>query len=100
LAAPAISWNPVIAPGDFLFYTGDMFPQWKGQVLVGGMKPNVLVRVAIDGEKAREVARTRVEHRIRDIAQGPDGAVWLLEDGQDEGASRLLRLVPAAAKAQ
>jgi glucose/arabinose dehydrogenase len=100
LAAPAISWNPVIAPGDFLFYTGDMFPQWKGQVLVGGMKPNVLVRVAIDGEKAREVARTRVEHRIRDIAQGPDGAVWLLEDGKDEGASRLLRLVPAAAKAQ
>lgn len=93
LAAPAISWNPVIAPGDFLFYTGDMFPQWKGQVLVGGMKPNVLVRVAIDGEKAREVARTPVQNRIRDIAQGPDGAVWLLEDGAAEGASRLLRLV-------
>jgi aldose sugar dehydrogenase len=98
LAAPAISWNPVIAPGDFLFYTGDLFPQWKGQVLVGGMKPNVLVRVAIEGEKAREVARTPVEHRIRDIAQGPDGALWLLEDGKEEGASRLLRLVPDQAK--
>jgi glucose/arabinose dehydrogenase len=100
LAAPAVSWNPVIAPGDFLFYTGDLFPRWKGQVLVGGMKPSVLVRVAIDGEKAREVSRTAVEHRIRDIGQGPDGAVWLLEDGTEEGASRLLRLVPDTAKAK
>lgn len=95
LAAPAISWNPVIAPGDFIFYSGDLFPQWKGQVLTGGMKPNVLVRVAIEGEKAREVSRTPMEHRLREIEQGPDGAVWLLEDGKESGAGRLLRLTPA-----
>lgn len=94
LAAPAISWNPVIAPGDFIFYSGTMFPQWRGQALIGGMKPNVLVRVAIAGKKAREVSRTPVEHRIREIEQGPDGAVWLLEDGKEAGGGRLLRLTP------
>ncbi|WP_371741570.1 PQQ-dependent sugar dehydrogenase [Novosphingobium sp. 9U] len=94
LAQPAISWNPVIAPGDFIFYSGTVFPSWRGQALIGGMKPNVLVRVAIDGESAREVARTPVEHRIREIEQGPDGAVWLLEDGQESGAGRLLKLTP------
>lgn len=94
LAGPAISWNPVIAPGDFIFYSGDLFSQWKGQVLIGGMKPNVFVRVAIEGEKAREVSRTPMEHRIREIEQGPDGAVWLLEDGKEAGAGRLLKLTP------
>ncbi len=95
LAAPAISWNPVIAPGDFIFYSGTLFPQWQGQAVIGGMKPNVLVRVAIDGETAREVSRTPVQHRIREVEQGPDGAVWLLEDGKEEGAGRLLKLTPA-----
>lgn len=98
LAAPAISWNPVIAPGNFMFYTGTMFPQWRGQALVGGMKPNVLVRVAIEGEKAREVARTPMPHRIRDLAQAPDGSLWVLEDGKESDAGRLLRLTPADAR--
>lgn len=96
LSAPAISWNPVIAPGDFIFYSGKLFAQWQGQAVIGGMKPNVLVRVAIDGETAREVARTPMEHRIREVEQGPDGAVWLLEDGEESGAGRLLRLTPGA----
>jgi len=94
LAAPAISWNPVIAPGDFIFYSGQMFPQWRGQALLGGMNPSVLVRVAFDGETAREVSRTPMEHRIREIEQGPEGAVWVLEDGKEPGASRLLKLTP------
>jgi len=93
-AAPAISWNPVIAPGDFIFYSGQMFPQWRGQALLGGMNPSVLVRVAFDGETAREVSRTPMEHRLREIEQGPDGAVWVLEDGKEPGASRLLKLTP------
>jgi glucose/arabinose dehydrogenase len=96
LAAPAISWNPVIAPGAFIFYSGSAFPQWRGQALVGGMSPNVLARVAFDGEKAREVARTPMEHRTREIEQGPDGAVWILEDGKESGAGRLLKLTPTA----
>ncbi|WP_419956744.1 PQQ-dependent sugar dehydrogenase [Novosphingobium kalidii] len=96
LTAPAISWDPVIAPGNFIFYSGEAFPQWKGEALVGGMKPNVLVRVDFDGETAREVARYPMEHRIRELQQAPDGSVWLLEDGKEAGAGRLLKLAPGA----
>lgn len=94
LAAPAISWNPVIAPGDFIFYRGDQFSGWKGQAIIGGMSPNVLVRVAIEGEKAREVARHPMPNRVREIEEREDGSIWLLEDGKDAGAGRLLKLTP------
>lgn len=90
-AAPAISWNPVIAPGDFIFYSGKMFPAWKGHAIIGGMKPTVLVRVAIDGETAREVARHPMERRIREVVEAPDGAILLLED---KAGARLWRLTP------
>lgn len=96
LAAPAISWNPVIAPGNFIFYRGDKFPAWRGQAVIGGMKPSVLVRVAITGESAREVARYPMEHRIRDVIEREDGSIWLLEDGKETGAGRLLQLSPRA----
>lgn len=94
LSAPAISWNPVIAPGDFIFYRGDQFRGWQGQAIIGGMSPNVLVRVAIEGEKAREIARHPMPHRLRDIEEREDGSIWLLEDGRESGAGRLLRLTP------
>ncbi|NNC73205.1 MAG: PQQ-dependent sugar dehydrogenase [Sphingomonadaceae bacterium] len=89
--APAISWTPVIAPGDFIFYTGDMFADWQGDILAAGMTANGLVRVEIDGDTAREAARYDLGERIREVEQGPDGAIWVLEDA-DEG--RLLRLTP------
>jgi aldose sugar dehydrogenase len=92
---PAISWNPVIAPGDFIFYDGSDFADWKGQALIAGMKPSVLVRVAIDGATAREVGRYPTTHRLRDIDQRDDGSLWLLEDGEESGAGRLLKLTPA-----
>lgn len=94
LAQPAITWNPVIAPGDFIFCAGDQFPEWRGQAVIGGMKPNVLVRVAIEGDKAREVARYPMEHRLREIEERDDGSIWLLEDGEEAGAGRLLKLTP------
>jgi glucose/arabinose dehydrogenase len=90
-AAPAISWNPVIAPGDFIFHSGKMFPDLRGQAIIGGMKPTVLVRVAIDGETARELQRLPMERRIREVVEAPDGAILLLEDGD---AARLWRLTP------
>lgn len=93
-AAPAISWNPVIAPGDMIFYTGDMFPEWKGQVLIAAMRPAGIVQVEIAGSDAREVARHATEHRIRSIAQASDGSIWVIEDGKGLGGSRLLRLTP------
>lgn len=90
-AAPALSWNPVIAPGDFIFYSGKLFPALKGQAIIGAMKPTALVRVATDGESAREIARHPMERRIREIVEAPDGSILLLEDGE---AGRLLRLTP------
>ena len=91
LAAPAISWNPVIAPGGMIFYRGSHFPQWKGKVLIAAMKPAGIVVVEIAGDKAREISRYPMERRIRAIEQGADGSVWLLEDGAD---ARLLKLTP------
>lgn len=90
-APPAVYWNPVIAPGDFTFYSGKLWPEWKGNAVIGGMSPSVLVRVAIDGERAREVARYPMDKRIREVVEGPDGALWLLEDGK---GGRLLELRP------
>ncbi len=89
LAAPAISWNPVIAPGDFIFYSGRMWPEWKGQALIAGLGSGGLVRVRIDGEKAIEEARYPLGNRIREIREAPDGSLYLLEDGK---GGRLLRL--------
>lgn len=89
--APAISWDPVIAPGDFTFYSGKLWPEWQGQAIIGAMKPTAVVRVAIEGDKATEVARYPFEKRVREIVEGPDGALWILEDGED---GRLIKLTP------
>ena len=89
--APAISWNPVIAPGDFVFYSGDLWPEWQGQAVIAAMKPSAIVRVAIEGETAREVARYPFERRVREIVEGPGGALWILEDRE---GGRLIKLTP------
>ncbi len=91
-AASAITWTPVIAPGDMIFYRGDMFPSWKGTALITGLSSNALVHVAIDGDNASEAARFDFGNRIRTIAEAADGAIWIAEDGE---GGRLLRLVPA-----
>jgi glucose/arabinose dehydrogenase len=89
LTAPAISWNPVIAPGDFIFYSGKTWPEWKGQVLIAGMAAQGLVRVRIEGEQAFEEARYPLGNRIREIREAADGSLYVLEDGK---GGRLLRL--------
>ena len=91
LTQPAIMWNPVIAPGDFLIYQGAMFPGLRGQAIIGAMKPTAVVRVAFEGNKAREVARHPMDRRIREVVEAPDGAILLLEDKSD---ARLWRLTP------
>lgn len=91
LARPAITWNPVIAPGDFIYYRGTLFPQWQGHALIAGLASSALVDVEITGETAREVARHDFGRRLREIAEHPDGSVWVLEDGP---GGRLLRLTP------
>lgn len=92
--APALSWTPVISPSSMIFYTGSLFPQWKDNALIGGLSSKALVRVSFDGDKATEAGRHDMGARIREVEQGPDGAVWLLEDGADGSQGRLLKLTP------
>ena len=87
--APKVTWNPVISPAGLIVYSGKLFPAWTGNIFIGGLSSQALIRVAVDGEKAREAERYDMGTRIRDVEQGPDGAIWLLED---EG--RLLKLTP------
>ncbi len=90
--APAISWNPVIAPGDLLFYSGKLWPEWKNQALVAGLKTQSIVRVKLSGGKGTEEARIDMGKRMRGLAEAPDGAIYAIEDGP---GGRLLRLTPA-----
>ncbi|MDJ0812721.1 MAG: PQQ-dependent sugar dehydrogenase [Woeseiaceae bacterium] len=89
--APKAWWTPVISPGGLIFYSGDLFADWRGDALIPGLSSLALVRVEIDGDEAREVERFNMGKRIRAVQQGPNGAVWLLEDAND---GRLLRLTP------
>ncbi len=89
--APKAWWTPVISPGGLMFYTGDLFADWKGDALIPGLSSKALIRVEIDGKNAREAERFEMGQRIRAAVQGPAGAVWLLEDGSD---GRLLKLTP------
>ncbi|HEY8518853.1 MAG TPA: PQQ-dependent sugar dehydrogenase [Gammaproteobacteria bacterium] len=91
-AAPAVFWNPVISPSSLMFYDGDHFPQWRGNAFIGGLSSQSLVRVAISGDSAREAERFRMGARIRAVEQGPDGAIWVLEDERSGSRGRLLRL--------
>jgi glucose/arabinose dehydrogenase len=93
--APAISWTPVIAPGDMIFYSGEMFADWQGQIIAAGMLSQALVRVEISGDSAREIARYGFENRIREVEQAADGALWVLEDERNGSGGRMLRLTPA-----
>ncbi len=88
---PALYWTPVIAPAGLAFYEGDLFPAWKGSMLIGGLKTQSLSRVTIKGTSAHEDERFAMGARIRDVAVAPDGAVWVIED---ETPGRLLRLSP------
>jgi glucose/arabinose dehydrogenase len=90
LAKPVIYWTPVIAPGNIMFYSGAMFPQWKGSALIGGMGSTTINRIRFDGKGGATAAeRWRVGKRVRDIEQAPDGALWIVEDANPGGLYRL-----------
>jgi len=92
LAKPVIYWTPVIAPGNFTFYKGTMFPEWQGSALIGGMQTQTLSRVTFDGKGgATPAERWAVGHRVRDVAVGPDGALWILEDAKAGGLFRVTK---------
>src|SRR5262245_25254532 len=90
LAKPVIYWTPVIAPGNLTFYSGSMFPQWKGSALIGGLGTKTLIRITFDGKGgATSADRWNVGHRIRDVEVAPDGAVWMVEDANPGGLFRV-----------
>lgn len=91
-AAPAAWWNPSISPGSLLVYDGAMFPDWRGDALIGALSGEALVHVDLDGTTAGEQQVFDLGERVRAVDEAPDGAIWLLED---EGSGRLLRLTPA-----
>lgn len=90
--APLITWNPVISPAGFIIYSGAMFPDWRGDGFIGGLSSKALVRVEFSEAGAREAQRFDMGRRIREVEQGPDGAIWLLEDERNGTGGRLLKL--------
>lgn len=90
---PLYYWDPSIAPSGMAFYTGKLFPDWKGSLFVGALKGQHLARLTLDGEKIvrEEKLIEDVGERIRDVRQGPDGALYVLTDATK---GRMLRLVP------
>jgi aldose sugar dehydrogenase len=87
-------WTPVIAPSGMTFYSGKLFADWKNDLLVGGLATQVVVRLNQDGKSAREKERIDVGARVRDVVEGPEGAVYLLTD---ESRGKVLRLTPKPA---
>src|SRR6202167_1109762 len=96
LAMPVLYWVPVIAPGNLMFYTGTQtFPQWNGNGFVSGLGTKSLNRIIFDGQGGAKAAeRWDVGHRIRDVEEGPDGSLWMLEDA-NPGA--LIHVTPGTA---
>ncbi|MES9830374.1 MAG: PQQ-dependent sugar dehydrogenase [Candidatus Thiodiazotropha sp.] len=93
MVQPIHYWVPSIAPSGMAFYTGDIFKNWKGNLFIGSLKFQQLVRLELDGEKVVHEERllTGIIGRIRDIRQGPDGLIYLLTDSHD---GKLIRLIP------
>ncbi len=93
---PLYYWDPVIGPSGMVFYTGTLFPAWKGSLFIGGHATNDLVRLTLDGDRVVGEERLLTDlqpkrERIRDVRQGPDGALYVLTDS---ATARLLKVVP------
>ena len=93
---PKYYWDPNIAPSGMVFYTGNLFPAWRNSLFIGGLGSLNLVRLSVNGERVTGEERLLQDlqpqrERIRDVRQGPDGALYLLTDN---ARGRLLKLVP------
>ena len=90
---PLYYWDPVIAPSGFMFYTGTLFPEWKDNLFIGGLRGQRVSRLVLNGDKivGEEWLFTQLHKRIRDVRQGPDGAIYLLTD---ETAGQILKVTP------
>jgi glucose/arabinose dehydrogenase len=91
--APKLFWNPAISPSSLIVYRGKLFPQWRGSGFIGALSGKALIRVTFQGDRAAKAEQFDMGARIRFVAEGPDGAIYLLTDG---AGGRLLRLAPAS----
>jgi aldose sugar dehydrogenase len=89
---PLYYWDPVIAPSGMVVYSGKLFEAWRGDVLIGGLVAQGLVRLTMDGDRVTSEERIELNARVRDVSEGPDGAIYLVTD---EGAGKLLKVTPA-----
>jgi glucose/arabinose dehydrogenase len=95
LQGPVRTWTPVISPSGATFYTGALFPAWRGSLFVGGLSSQALIRLALDGGRVAVEERIDMGRRIRDVLQAPDGAILVIVDDRK---GDLLRLTPAPAR--
>ena len=93
---PAAWWTPVISPGRLMIYGGELFDDWRGNAFAAGLSSRAIVRIELDGSEAREVERYEMGERIRSIVEGPEGALWVLEDERNDSGGRLLKLTPTS----
>lgn len=91
-APPKVWWNPSISPSGLIVYSGKLFPQWRGSAFLGALSGQALIRVVLDGTEARKADQWDMGQRIREVEEGPEGAIYLLEDAP---GNRLLRLTPS-----
>jgi glucose/arabinose dehydrogenase len=92
-----VNWTPVISPSGLMIYSGRMFPEWRGDAFIGGLSSKALVRVDLNGTNAAKGDQWGMNARIREVEEGPDGAIYVLEDGGRGSEGRLLRLTPVRA---
>jgi aldose sugar dehydrogenase len=99
LQQPVYYWDPVISPSGLTIYSGDLFPEWKGDFLIGGLSSRALIRLELENNRVvgEERLLTDRNERIREVVQGPEGALYLLTDDDD---GKLLKLTPAAKNAK
>ena len=91
---PAVWWTPAISPGSLIVYRGTLFPGWRGDAFAAGLSSQAIVRIELGDNTAREIERFPMGARIRSVVEGPDGALWVLEDERNDSAGRLLKLTP------
>jgi glucose/arabinose dehydrogenase len=92
IVEPRLVWTPSKAPSGLTFYTGDVYPQWKGDLFSGALKFRQVRRIRLEGTRVVGEEKLTIGRRVRDVRQGPDGFLYILTD-EDDGA--LLRIVPA-----
>jgi len=95
MESPTHFWIPSIATSGLMFYTGDRFPNWRGDLFVGGMRGEQVARLTLDGQEvAREETLVQGVGRVRDVRQGPDGLIYLAIDGVNDERTSIVRLSP------